>query len=69
MQQYSQRLTLTTSSRNRTLVSEHALLDQPVALCIAYSENTVPRIPLIAVAVVHMFLHVDNFDHTESGVV
>ena len=44
--------------RGTTLVSEHALLDQPVALCITYSENTVPRIPSIAVAAgSHVFIY------------
>ena len=40
------------------MVSEHALLDQPVALCITYTENTVPRIPSIAVAAgSHIFIY------------
>jgi Bardet-Biedl syndrome 1 protein len=36
--------------KGTTLVSEHALLDVPVALCAFYSDTNIPRTPAVAVA-------------------
>jgi Bardet-Biedl syndrome 1 protein len=36
--------------RGTTLISEHALLDVPVALCAFYTDSNVPRTPAVAVA-------------------
>ena len=36
--------------KGTSVISEHQLLDQPVALCVFYTDNSVPRAPAIGVA-------------------
>jgi hypothetical protein len=36
--------------KGTSVISEHQLLDQPVSLCVFYTDNSVPRTPAIGVA-------------------
>lgn len=44
--------------KGTSLIVEHALLDTPVSMCVAYTETTTPRIPSVMVAAgPHIFIY------------